>query len=109
MVVDIGGGTTEVAILSLYGVVRLRSFQIGGDEFDRAIAHRLGADRFHVGPLTAESLKIDLGFAGRAPGRAPMVASGLDLSGRCAALARDHRGRRRRGDARRHRDASSAR
>ncbi len=80
MVVDIGGGTTEVAILSLYGVVRLRSFQIGGDELDRAIAHRLGADRFHVGPLTAESLKIGLGFAGRAPGRAPMVASGLDLA-----------------------------
>ena len=72
MVVDIGGGTTEVAILSLYGVVRLRSFQLGGDELDRAIVNRLGAERFLVGPLTAEALKIGLGFAGRPPGRAPM-------------------------------------
>ncbi len=80
MVVDIGGGTTEVAILSLYGVVRLRSFQFGGDALDRAVVQRLALERFFVGPLTAEALKIALGFAGRPPGRGPMLASGLDLA-----------------------------
>jgi rod shape-determining protein MreB len=52
---------------------------VGGDVLDRAIAQRLGAERFLVGPLTAEALKLGLGFAGRPPGREPMVASGLDL------------------------------
>jgi rod shape-determining protein MreB len=79
MVVDIGGGTTEIAILGLFGVVRLRSVQVGGDVLDRAIVHRLGAERFVIGPITAESLKVGIGFAGRPPGRAPMRVSGLDL------------------------------
>jgi len=88
MVVDIGGGTTEIAILGLSGVVRLRSLQIGGDALDRAVVHRLGADRFHVGPLTAEALKIGLGYFGRPPGRPPMTASGLDLAA-CAPRSRE--------------------
>jgi rod shape-determining protein MreB len=79
MVVDIGGGTTEIAVLVLFGVVRLRSVQVGGEVLDRAIVQRLGAERFVIGPITAEALKIGIGFAGRAPGRAPMRASGLDL------------------------------
>jgi rod shape-determining protein MreB len=79
MVVDIGGGTTEIAILGLYGVIRLQSVQLGGDHFDRAIAQRLAADRFLIGPLTAEELKIGLGYAGRRPGRPPMAVSGIDV------------------------------
>ncbi len=80
MVVDIGGGTTEIAILALSGVVRLRSIQMGGDFFDRAIQQRLRTERFAVGLATAERLKIELGYAGRAPGRAPLSASGSDLN-----------------------------
>ena len=80
MVVDIGGGTTEIAIIGLYGLIRLRSLEIGGDQFDRAIIHRLGADRFLIGPLTAEDVKIRLGYAGRPPGQAPIVISGIDFA-----------------------------
>ncbi len=79
MVVDIGGGTTEIGILGTAGVIRLASLQIGGDFFDHAIAQRLRADRFSVGALTAERLKIELGYAGRPPGAAPAVANGNDL------------------------------
>src|SRR5262249_55860698 len=47
---------------------------------DASIAARLRADRFVIGPLTAEALKIKLGYAGRPPGRAPMRATGFDLT-----------------------------
>jgi rod shape-determining protein MreB len=80
MVVDVGGGTTEVAVLALSGVVRLHSVKVGGNYLDAAIAARLRAERFQVGPLTAETLKIKLGYAGRPPGRAPVRVSGLDLN-----------------------------
>ncbi|MBD5606058.1 MAG: rod shape-determining protein [Candidatus Eremiobacteraeota bacterium] len=79
MVVDIGGGTTEIAVLGTAGVIRLSSIQVGGDVFDQAIAQRLRAERFAVGALTAEQLKIDLGFAGRPRGVAPALVSGGDL------------------------------
>jgi len=79
MVVDIGGGTTEIGILGLYGVIRLRSLQLGGEGFDRAIAQRLAAEWFRIGPLSAEELKIGLGYAGRRPGRQPMAVSGIDV------------------------------
>ena len=79
MVVDIGGGTTEIVVLALSGVVEMHSIKVGGDYLDTAIAHRLHADRFEIGPLTAEALKIKLGYAGRAPGRAPVRVSGFDL------------------------------
>jgi rod shape-determining protein MreB len=80
MVVDIGGGTTEIAVLALNGVVALRSIKVGGNYLDNAIATRLRAHRFQIGPLTAESLKIKVGYAGRPPGRATVRVSGLDLS-----------------------------
>jgi rod shape-determining protein MreB len=78
MVVDIGGGTTEIAILGLYGVIRLRSLQVGGDAIDQAIVNRLAAERFFVGHNVAEELKFALGYVGRAPGRDPVAVSGLD-------------------------------
>jgi rod shape-determining protein MreB len=87
MVVDIGGGTTEIAILSTAGVVSLSSIQVGGNTFDRAIAQRLRAENFAIGPLTAERIKIELGFAGRPPGRDPIVVHGNDLA---AAAPRAH-------------------
>ena len=80
MVVDIGGGTTEIAILAMTGVIRLSSVTIGGDFFDTAIQNRLTRDRFAVGLLTAEALKCELGYAGRPRGRSPVLVRGIDLS-----------------------------
>jgi rod shape-determining protein MreB len=80
MVVDIGGGTTEIAVISLSGVVGLHSLKIGGDTFDAAITSRLRTLRFLVGPLTAERLKIERGYAGRPPGRGPMTIAGTDTN-----------------------------
>jgi rod shape-determining protein MreB len=80
MVVDIGGGTTEIAILAQAGVIRLSSLQVGGNHLDEGIRRRLRSElRFAVGPLTAERLKIELGFAGRAPGRPDGTTNGMDL------------------------------
>jgi rod shape-determining protein MreB len=81
MVVDIGGGTTEIAVLSLSGIVAMHSIKIGGDTFDAAVAAKLRNDeRFAIGPLTAERLKIERGYAGRAPGREPFVVAGTDMN-----------------------------
>ncbi|MBD5654095.1 MAG: rod shape-determining protein [Candidatus Eremiobacteraeota bacterium] len=79
MVVDIGGGTTEIAILGTAGVIRLASIQIGGNDLDAAIGQRLRARRFAIGPLTAERLKMELGFAGRTRGAASLAVNGMDV------------------------------
>ncbi|MDQ2908909.1 MAG: rod shape-determining protein MreB [Candidatus Eremiobacteraeota bacterium] len=79
MVVDIGGGTTEIAILGTAGVIRLASVAVGGDQLDLAIAARLRATYFAIGLPTAERLKFELGYAGRAPGRAGLRVRGIDL------------------------------
>lgn len=64
MVVDIGGGTTEVAIISLHGVVYSESVRIGGDRFDEAIIEYV---RRHygtvIGEATAERIKTEIGTA----------------------------------------------
>ena len=81
MVIDIGGGTTEIAVLALSGIVAMHSIKIGGDTFDAAIAAKLRTDeRFSIGTLTAERLKIERGYAGRAPGRDPFSISGMDMN-----------------------------
>jgi rod shape-determining protein MreB len=79
MVVDIGGGTTEIGILGTAGVIRLSSIPTGGDAFDHAIAARLRSERFSIGALTAERLKIELGYAGRSRGTEPLLVNGSDL------------------------------
>src|SRR5204862_8213355 len=62
MIVDIGGGTTEVAILSLCGIVASRSVRVVGDEFDEAIMQHLRrAYNLQIGEQTAEKIKIDVG------------------------------------------------
>ena len=80
MVIDIGGGTTEIAVLILGGVVALHSIKVGGDTFDDAITARLRREYFSIGPLTAERLKIERGFAGRAPGRDGYLVAGTDMA-----------------------------
>ena len=79
MVVDIGGGTTELAVISLGGMVAARSLKLGGDHLDEAIISYLRATRgFHIGERTAESLKIALGYYGRPRGRAAVRVMGQD-------------------------------
>ena len=79
-IVDIGGGTTEVAVISLGGIVAGRSLKLGGDRLDEGIIAALRARRgFVIGERTAEALKISLGYYGRPLGRAPVKAPGQDL------------------------------
>lgn len=64
MVVDIGGGTTEVAIISLGGIVVGKSLKIAGDEMDSAISHYIRLRHgLLIGEKTAEDLKISIGSA----------------------------------------------
>jgi rod shape-determining protein MreB len=64
MVVDIGGGTTEVAVISLGGIVASRSIRVGGDEFDEAIVQFVKKEHsLLIGERTAEEIKIVLGSA----------------------------------------------
>lgn len=64
MIVDIGGGTTEVAIISLNGVVYSSSVRIGGDRFDEAIINYVrNTKRYEIGDATAEQIKIEIGSA----------------------------------------------
>ena len=64
MVVDIGGGTTEVAVISLGGIVTSQSVRIGGDELDEAIVAYVKKEfSLALGERTAEEIKIALGSA----------------------------------------------
>lgn len=64
MIVDIGGGTTEVAIVSLAGVVFTKSIRVGGDEIDNAIINYMKrAYNLMIGERTAEEIKISVGSA----------------------------------------------
>ena len=64
MVIDIGGGTTEVAIIALQGIVYASSVRTGGDKFDQAIVHYIrDKHRLEIGEVTAEKIKIDIGCA----------------------------------------------
>jgi rod shape-determining protein MreB len=64
MIVDIGGGTTEIAIISLGGIVESRSLRIAGDEFDECIVNYMRRTyNLMIGPRTAEDIKITIGSA----------------------------------------------
>lgn len=64
MIVDIGGGTTEVALISLAGIVFSRSVRIGGDDMDEAIIQYLKREyNLLIGERTAEEIKISIGSA----------------------------------------------
>ena len=64
MIVDIGGGTTEVAVISLGGIVSSQSIRVGGDEFDNAIVQFVKKEHsLLIGERTAEEIKIVLGSA----------------------------------------------
>ena len=65
MIVDIGGGTTEVAVISLAGVVFTRSVRVGGNKMDEAIIHHIQRNNLLIGERTAELIKITIGSAYR--------------------------------------------
>lgn len=80
MVVDIGGGTTEVAVISLGGIVTSESVRVGGDAMDQSIiAYIRKTYNLTIGERTAESIKVEIGTA-RAEGPAEtMEIRGRDL------------------------------
>lgn len=64
MIIDIGGGTTEIAIISLGGIVESRSLRVAGDEFDECIINYMRRTyNLMIGPRTAEEIKIKIGSA----------------------------------------------
>lgn len=64
MIIDIGGGTTEVAVISLNGIVVARSLRVGGSKFDDAISNYIKRKyNLRVGERTAEEVKIQIGSA----------------------------------------------
>ncbi len=79
MIVDIGGGTTEVAILSLGGIVQSKSIRIAGDEMDMAILlHMRNAYDLQIGEQTAERVKMAIGSAFPLKKEVTMEVRGLD-------------------------------
>jgi rod shape-determining protein MreB len=64
MIVDIGGGTTEVAVISLGGIVVSQSLRVGGDEMDEAIINHVKKEyKLLIGQQTAEEIKLEVGSA----------------------------------------------
>ena len=80
MIVDIGGGTCEIAIISLKGMVSSRSLRVGGDEFNDAIVgHMKRAYNLLIGERMAEEIKIRIGSAYPLDQELTMEVKGLDL------------------------------
>jgi rod shape-determining protein MreB and related proteins len=80
MVVDIGGGTTEVAIISLGGIVTSQSIRVAGDEMDEAIITYIRKTyNLMIGDRTAEAIKVEIGSAGSSEGVDNMEIRGRDL------------------------------
>ncbi len=80
MVVDIGGGTSEIAVISYGGIVYSRSVRVGGDKIDEAIINHLRRKySLLIGSSTAENIKIGLGSAYPQEERREMDVKGRDL------------------------------
>ncbi len=80
MVVDVGGGTTEVAVISLSGIVHCQSIRVGGDEMDEAIIQYIKRNyNLLIGERTAEEIKIKIGCAYPLKENETMEVKGRDL------------------------------
>jgi rod shape-determining protein MreB len=80
MIVDIGGGTTEVAVISLGGIVHSRSIRVAGDELDEAITSYVRrAYNLYIGDKTAEQTKIEIGSAFPLEQELQITVKGRDL------------------------------
>jgi rod shape-determining protein MreB len=80
MIVDVGGGTTEVAVISLGGIVVSQSIRVGGDELDEAIVkHCKQKHKLAIGTQTAEEVKLEAGSASPLPEEVRTEIRGRDL------------------------------
>ena len=80
MIVDIGGGTTEVAIISLGGIVTSKSLRIAGDELDQSIISYIKKEfNLMIGERTAEQVKMEIGSAYKAENEEEMI---MEIKGR---------------------------
>ncbi len=80
MIIDVGGGTTEIAVISLAGIVFSRSIRIGGDEMDETIIEYLKKNyNLMIGVRTAEDIKIKIGSAYPLDEESSMEVKGRDL------------------------------
>jgi rod shape-determining protein MreB len=83
MIIDIGGGTSEVAVISLGGIVSAYSARVGGNKFDSAIVDYVKRKHgLSIGDRTAENIKIKIGSAVAQVKEDHMEIKGRDLSGR---------------------------
>lgn len=80
MIVDIGGGTAEMAIISLGGIVSVSSVKVGGNKFDKAIVEYIRKKyNLSIGERTAEEVKINIGSALYLKNKLNMEARGRDI------------------------------
>ena len=80
MIVDVGGGTSEMAVVALGGMVVSQSIRVGSDDFDEAIAaHVRREHKLAIGTGTAEEIKLELGSAGPLPDEIEAEIRGRDL------------------------------
>ena len=80
MIVDIGGGTSEVAVISLGGIVVSQSMRVGGDEMDEAIVNHIKKEyKLLVGQQTAEEIKLEIGSAFRLKEELQAEVRGRDM------------------------------
>ena len=80
MIIDIGGGTTEIAVISLGGIVYARSIRVGGDEMDEAIVEHMKKNyNLMIGERTSEEIKIKIGSAWQLEEELTIEVRGRDL------------------------------
>ena len=89
MIVDIGGGMTQVAVISSGGIVRSRAVKLAGEKLDSAIVNSLRTKRdLYVGEMTAEMLKVRIGSAVQNAERGLLDVSGRNERLKCAQTIR---------------------
>ena len=82
VVVDIGGGTTEIGVTSLGGLVLSKSIKVAGDKFDKSIIDYVRQNyNLYIGERTAESIKIEIGTAVKLDSELKIKVKGRDNSG----------------------------
>jgi rod shape-determining protein MreB len=91
MVIDVGGGTTEIAVIALSGIVSDTSIRTGGDEMDQAIVQFMRKNyNLLIGEPTAEAIKIQVGSAAPVNDEREMEAKGRDLVSGIPKVVRVH-------------------
>lgn len=80
MIIDIGGGTCDIAVVSLGGIASCKSIKVGGDAFDEAIVNYMKREHsLLIGERTAEDIKLKIGSAAAYDGEAAMEVKGRSL------------------------------